>query len=143
MFFSPTLYVSDIWHTSHSDCTLYFARTHCLVHSVCLHAHEGFFFHSSQEDTSIIMFKPHLYFECERMSTEKKLKLCRKKKTTTTNKLLYLCSIRKHTYSHCFLHAREQKQWTSMSLSWFHKTHSDFPALSQLSACHSCLLIQH
>lgn len=71
-----------------------------------------------------IMFSPHHYW--------KKLKLSKKKK----KKACFICAPHKNTQSHSFLHTREQKQWTSMSLSWFHKTDSDWVSYLHVSSAY-------
>lgn len=74
----------------------YILHAHIVLFIACVCMHmRVFFFHSNQEDRAIIMFKPHLYFECERMSTEKKLKLCRKNKNKNKTALFVL-----HTKAH-------------------------------------------
>lgn len=109
MFLSPTCYTQK-----HSVWTLYFAHadTHHLLYSNCCVCgwvfFGGFFFAQDRG----IMFNPHHYW--------KKLKLFTKKKAC------FICAPHKNTHSHSFLHTREQKQWTSMSLSSFHKTRSDW-----------------
>lgn len=52
------------------------------------------------------MFKPHLYFECERMSTEKKLKLCRKKKQKQN---CFICAPYKSTHTVTAFFMQENK----------------------------------
>lgn len=91
-------YMYQIFGTQAIQTAHYILHAHIVLFIACVCMHmRAFFFHSNQEDRAIIMFKPHLYFECERMSTEKKLKLCRKKNKNKT--ALFVLHTKAHTQS--------------------------------------------
>lgn len=107
MFFSPTLYVSDIWHTSHSDCTLYFARTHCLVHSVCLHARGLFFSFQSRRYVNNYVQTTSLFWVWTYVYRKKAKIVQKKKKQQQTN--CFICAPYESTHTVTAFFMQENK----------------------------------
>lgn len=97
-------YTYQIFGTQAIQTAHYILHAHIVLFLACLCAHmRAFFFHSSQQDRAIIMFKPHLYFEHEHISTEKKPKLCRKEKNC------FICAPHKSTHTVTAFFIQENK----------------------------------